>query len=112
MSTGLDELRPLTAGRLLSIRREVRQVTEDEPEQALLCNARVLAECCYQAGQRVFSDGGEVLDALTCREMEALLSALAAGESRAGLPGTGGGASSVNPGFDNARFRRLREAGG
>lgn len=111
MSVSLDELRPLTAGRLLSIRREVRRETEDELEQALLCNARVLAECCYQAGQRVFPDGGGVLDALTCREMEALLSALAAGGSPAGLP-DGGGAASVNPGFDDARFRRLREAGG
>ncbi len=111
MSVSLDELRPLTAGRLLSIRREVRRETEDGLEQALLCNARVLAECCYQAGQRLFSDGGEVLDALTCREMEALLSALAAGGGRAGLPGTAAGASSVNPGFDDARFRRLQEAG-
>lgn len=101
MNAAVDELRPLTAGRLLTIRREVRRETEDGLEQALLCNARVLAESCYRAGNRAFQDDGEVLDTMTCREMEALLSALAA------APGSAG---SVNPNFDAGRFRRLREA--
>jgi len=113
MSVGVDELRPLTAGRLLAIRREVRREAEDELEQALLCNARVLAECCYCREGPVFRDGDEVLGQMTCREMEALLSALAAGRGSAGAPVGASAASpaSVNPHFDGQRFRRMREAG-
>ncbi len=111
MSGGVDELRPLTAGRLLSIRRAVRRETEDELEQALLCNARVLAECCFRGEEPVFRDGDEVLEKLTCREMETLLSALAAGRGSAGAAASAPDPASVNPNFDGQRFRRLREAG-
>lgn len=107
MSAAVEELRPLTAGRLLTIRREVRAQTEDELEQALLCNAWVLAESCFRDGQPVFSDGGDVLGALTCREMETLLSALAAD-----CPSAAQEAPSpawVNPNFDAGCFARLRE---
>ena len=101
----VDELRPLTAGRLLTLWREHR---EEEPlERALLCNARVLAESCFRDGQPVFSDGGDVLGALTCREMETLLSALAAD-----CPSAAQEAPSpawVNPHFDAGRFAQLRE---
>ena len=54
MSAAVEELRPLTAGRLLTIRREVRSQTEDELEQALLCNAWVLAESCFYRGEPAF----------------------------------------------------------
>jgi len=108
MSVGVDELRPLTAGRLLAIRREVRRETGDELEQALLCNARVLAGCCYHQEKPVFRDGDEVLGQMTCREMESLLSALAAGRRGAGAAASA--PAFVNPHFDGRRFQRMREA--
>lgn len=94
----IDELRPLPAGRLLALWRECRG--EEPLERALVCNARVLAECCYFQGEPVFNSGQAVLEALTCRQMEGLLRGLA-GESPAG----GGG---ENPAFDLERFRRLK----
>lgn len=110
MSADIDELRPLTAGRLLAIRRAARGETEDELERALLCNAQVLAECCFCREEPVFRDGGQVLDAMTCREMEELLSVLAAGRGSAGAAASAAPAS-VNPNFDGQRFRQLREGG-
>jgi len=98
MTAGVDELRPLRAGRLLTLRIQARQQTEDELERAALCNAQVLAECCYTGGKRTFSDGAAVLDGLTFPEMEELLTAL----GRTAAPGV------VNPGFDNARYAALR----
>ena len=93
----VDELRPLTAGRLLTLWREHR---EEEPlERALLCNARVLAECCWSQGEPAFPDSGAVLEELTTREMESLL----------GLLGGTGEAAQLNPAFDPARFQALRE---
>jgi len=97
----IDELRPLTAGRLLSIRRDVCAETEDELERGALCNARVLAACCFRDGESVFSDAREVLEALTFREMEDLLRRWKDGERLRPAP--------VNPCFDEARFSRLRE---
>ena len=70
----VDELRPLTAGRLLTLWREHR---EEEPlERALLCNARVLAESCFYRGEPAFGSSEEVLEELTGRQMESLLRAL------------------------------------
>ena len=97
----LDELRQLTALRLLTIWRECGETAEEPMERALLCNARVLAECCFCQGEPVFLSGEEVLERLTAREMETLLRQLADG----GAPGTAG----ENPAFDPARFQRLRE---
>lgn len=97
----LDELRQLTALRLLTIWRECGEAAEEPMERALLCNARVLAESCFCQGEPVFLSGEEVLDRLTAREMETLLRQLADG----GAPGTAG----ENPAFDPARFQRLRE---
>lgn len=95
----VDELRPLTAARLLTLWRECGDAVEEELERALLCNAGVLAECCFFEGEPVFADSAAVLDALTTREMEALLQQLA--EKR----GPGG---PENPAFDWAAFQRLR----
>ena len=92
------ELRELSAGRLLDIRRQVLRETEDALAQGLLCNAAVLAESCYEEGERVFADRDAVLEALTCREMEELLGQLLPGE-----PGREG-----NPNFDWRRFQALR----
>ena len=95
----VDELRPLTAGRLLAIWRESAQAAEDPLERSLLSNARVLAECCWFQGELAFPDSGAVLEELTAREMESLL---------AMLDGTGE-AAQLNPAFDPARFQALRE---
>ena len=96
----IDELRPLTALRLLAIWRESGQETEDPLERSLLSNAGVLAECCYFQDAPVFSNQQEVLEALTTREMERLLEQLSGGRQQA---------ASVNPAFDPARFEALRE---
>ena len=99
---GIDELRALSAGRLLTIWRETRELTDDPLERSLLCNARVLAECCYCEGERVFSDELAVLSELTGRQMEKLLVRLA-GDAPVSTPAT------VNPAFDQAKFDALRE---
>lgn len=98
MSGGANTLRALSAGRLLQIRREVRARTDDELERAALCNAQVLAEALRDAeGNAVYPTAEDALNDLTFPELERLLSALA------------GGAAEVNPNFDDARFRALRE---
>ena len=97
----IDELRPLTALRLLTIWRECGQAAEDPLERSLLSNARVLAECCYFQDAPVFSDGQEVLETLTAREMERILEQLSGGRQQM--------MSTVNPAFDQARFEALRE---
>ena len=99
---GIDELRPLSAGRLLAVWRETRDVTEDPLERSLLCNARILAECCYHEGKRVFADELAVLSALTGRQMEKLLVRLA-GDAPASPP------AAVNPAFDETKFEALLE---
>ena len=96
----LDELRQLTAGRLLAIWRESGEAAEEPGERALLCNARVLAESCFYRGEPAFGSSEEVLEELTGRQMESLLRALAEG----GQPRHAG----ENPSFDQGRFLRLR----
>ena len=94
----IDELRPLTAARMLTLWREHR---EEEPlERALLCNSQVLAESCFYQGEPVFGSREEVLRELTGRQMESLLHALAG----SGQPRPAG----ENPSFDQERFLRLR----
>lgn len=98
----MDELRPPTAGRLLELWRESREETSDPLEQTLLCNARILAECCRLEGRQVYENDTEVLADLTGRQMERLLRQLAEdGETRE----SGG----ENPAFDPAAFEALRE---
>ena len=93
----IDELRPLTALRLLTIWRESGEAAEDPLERSLLSNASVLAECCYEQGEAVFSSAEEVLESMSAREMESLLELLS------------GGGQKMNPAFDQARFDALRE---
>lgn len=102
MNAGIDELRPLTAGRLLTIRREVCTKDCDRLETAALCNARVLAESCYTDGNRTFADGQAVLEAMTFQEMETLLQRLAWRGGTAAPP------PAANPQFDEARFQAMR----
>lgn len=97
----MDELRQLTAGRLLTLWRESGKAAEEPVERALLCNAAVLAESCLFQGEPVFENQEAVLQELTPREMERLLGALASG-------GTFSGAEE-NPAFDAERFESLRE---
>lgn len=96
----MDELRPLTAGQLLELWRESREATEDGLERTLLCNARVLAACCFFQGEPVYGDGMEVLSDLTGRQMEILLLRLAEG-------GAAAPPETVNPAFDRERFEAL-----
>lgn len=98
----IDELRPLTAGRLLTLWRESRQAAEEPVERALLCNAGVLAESCRFQGEAAFESPEAVLAELTMREMEALLRQLSG-------PAAAFPAGEENPCFDEARFARLRE---
>ena len=96
----LDELRPLTAGRLLALWRQCREYG-DPLERVLVCNGRILAACCFFRGEPVFEDERAVLAALTGRQLERLLLRLA--EAEPGPEGTG------NPSFDQGRFEALRE---
>ena len=96
-----DELRALSAGRLLTLWRESGKAAEEPLERALLCNAAVIAESCFFQGEPVFEDQEAVLQELTPREMERLLGALASGGAFAG--------AEENPAFDAARFESLRE---
>ena len=57
----VDEVRPLTAGRLLAIWRESRKEAEDPLERVLLSNAQILSESCFVQGEPVFADADAVL---------------------------------------------------
>ena len=97
----IDELRPMTAGRLLELWRESRELAEDGLERTLLCNARVLAACCFFQGEPVYGGEMEVLADLTGRQMATLLRRLAEGGAAAAAR------ESVNPAFDRQRFEAL-----
>jgi len=101
-----DELRPLTAGRLLELWRECRE-TGDPLERVLRCNGLILSECCFLRGERVYQNETEVLEELTGRQMERLLLRLAEGGGPMGRRPESGPAAE-NPGFDPERFRALR----
>ena len=90
----IDELRPLTAGRLLALWRETR-------ERTVLCNARIAAACCFYRGEPVFEDEQAVLADLTGHQIETLLRRLA--EAEPAKEETG------NPAFNQRRFETLRE---
>lgn len=94
----VEELRPLTAGTLLTLWRSCRERCQDPLERTLLCNAAILREACFYKGEAVYEDEMAVLRDLTSREMERLLVRLA----------EGGGQGPVNTGFDDARFEAMR----
>ena len=54
----VDELRPLTAGRLLELWQACREIG-DPLERVLRCNGRIVSECCFFRGERVYRDGAE-----------------------------------------------------
>lgn len=101
----VDELRPLTAGRLLELWRQCREA-EDPLERVLTCNGRILSECCFFQGERVYRDEAEALADLTGRQMERLLCRLA----ESGGPEEDRRSETVNPEFDAARFAALWRA--
>ncbi len=104
----IDELRPLTAGRLLALWREARESSEDPLERALLCNAGIAAACCFRRGKPVFADRQAALAALTGRQLERLLLRLA--EAEPAPAGTEALSEATgNPAFDQRRFDALRE---
>ena len=98
----IDELRPLTAGRLLELWRQCREA-EDPLERVLRCNGLILSECCFFQGERVYGDETEALADLTGRLCR-LARDGGSGEDRPTEPGT------VNPEFDAARFAALWRA--
>lgn len=98
----VDELWPLTAGRLLELWKEARGI-EDPLERVLTCNVRILMECCRFQGQRVYGGEAEALADLTAREMDRLLKRLAEGGGPLDRP-----SGEDNPNFDTARFQALR----
>lgn len=99
----MDELRGLTAGRLLELWRDSRNI-EDPLERVLICNVRILMEACRLHGERVYGSETEVLADLTAHEMNRLLVRLAEGGGVLSAP------AAENPGFDTARFQALEGA--
>ena len=93
----VDALKPLTAGELLELWRYYRERVEDPLERTLLCNAAILQKSCRCRGKVVYRDEMEVLGDMTSREMEALLTQLAEGETE-----QGGGT------FDFRRFAAMK----
>ena len=85
MSPQIDELRPPTAARLLTIWRTCREMADDPLERVLLCNAHILKECCFFQGGQAFADETAVLEALT-------------GPDGAFAASTGGGVGKDSPG--------------
>jgi len=100
----VDELRPLTALKLLTIRHGLAET--EEAERALWGNAEVLCRACYFEGERVFPDAGAVLSELTVGEMELLLQALTEAEHPRSAPAP---TAAANPAFDSGRFLALKE---
>lgn len=100
----VDELRPLTAGRLLELWQSCREM-DDPLERVLRCNGRILAECCRFQGEPAYGGEEEVLADLTGRDMERLLMRLAEGGGREDRPPE---EDHANPAFDPARFAALR----
>ncbi len=102
----IDELRPLRLGRLLELWQACRECG-DGLERVLLCNGRILSECCFFQGERVYASGAEVLSDLTGRQMERMLRQLAEGGGKK-LPPSPGDREVANPAFDAARFEALQ----
>ena len=96
----IEELRPLTAGALLGLWQAHREAYDDPLERTLRCNAAILQASCHADGEAVYRDEAEVLDDLTPREMERMLTLLAEGRQP----------ERENPAFDSVRFEALRGA--
>ncbi|MBR3641660.1 MAG: hypothetical protein IKN53_06500 [Oscillibacter sp.] len=95
----VDTLRTLTLGELMRLWRTYRARCRDPLERAVLCNAGILARCCYCGGEAVYRNEGEVLRDMTPREMEKMIRRLAEETPRA---------ESENPAFDLFRFSELK----
>lgn len=93
----IDTLIPLTAAEILAIWQDCRSRYEDQLEQTLLCNARVLAGSCRCQGEAVYESEDAVLRDLTTGQMERLLRCLLDGDQP----------EQQNPAFDPGRFAAL-----
>lgn len=115
----------VTAAQVLALRRETLGLREaDGAENALRLSAALLALSLRRGGERVFADGGQVLQALSLgqvrrlaaayerldegAELEALFAPEEDGASRAGAQERAPSAAEENPSFDRARFDALR----
>ena len=98
----MDELRPMTAGRLLELWRKCREELEDPLERTMFCNAGILAECCFWQGGPVYQNEYEVLSDLTGKQIADLLLRLADSN------GTAEPQAAMNPAFDQGRFDALQ----
>ena len=96
----IEARRPLTAGALLGLWQAHREAYDDPLERTLRCNAAILQASCHADGEAVYRDEAEVLDDLTPREMERMLTLLAEGRQP----------ERENPAFDSERFEALRGA--
>ena len=96
----VDARKPLTAVKLRELWRYYRERVEDPLERTLLCNAAILQASCHADGEAVYRDEAEVLDDLTPREMERMLTLLAEGRQP----------ERENPAFDSERVEALRGA--
>ena len=96
----VDEMKLLTAVELLNLWQTYRQRSDDPLERTLLCNAAILQASCHADGEAVYRDEAEVLDDLTPREMERMLTLLAEGRQP----------ERENPAFDSERLEALRGA--
>ena len=76
--------------------RAVNQLRRRENQ----CAAAILQASCHADGEAVYRDEAEVLDDLTPREMERMLTLLAEGRQP----------EQENPAFDSERFEALRGA--
>lgn len=67
------ELRPVSARQYLAARMETEKMTDefgsDQISQAILFGASLLSKCLFYDNKRIFSDGAEVLDALSADEI-------------------------------------------
>ena len=94
----VEELRPLRAGELMELWKRCCAEAQDPLERVLLCNARILAACCFCQGEAVYDTEESVLKDLTARQMERLLRRLADEGERP-----------ENTAFDEEKFQAMKE---
>lgn len=115
----------VTAAQVLALRRETLGLREaDGAENALRLSAALLALSLRRGGERVFADGGQVLQALSLgqvrrlaaayerldegAELDTLFAPEGSGAAHAAAQERALSAAEENPSFDRARFDALR----
>ena len=100
-----EELRPLSAWEVLTLRRESLRLAAEERELPLCANACLVARVLRRRGRPVYPNGRAALKALPVEEITRLADRW--GE-RFG-PRPGGVEQGFDPGFDRAEYERRRE---